>query len=113
MAEQNVTVQQIARAGLTLSYSAASASDNYKVPNDGRRTFLHFKKSGAGDATITITTPGTVDGLAVADRTVTVPASTGDVMVGPFPAAAYNDADGEIEFVTDEDTGLTFAALKL
>lgn len=109
MADVNLTVQEITRAGIDLADTGSlSTSDTYKVANNGR-TFLHFKKSGAGACTVTITTPGTVDGLAVADKTVTVPATTGDVMVGPFPRQHYNDGSGLLSFTVSEITGLTVA----
>lgn len=105
--------QTIVRAGLEPDYeSPLTTTDTYQVPNNGR-TFLHFKKSGAGDCTVTLVTPGKVDGLAIADRTVTVEATTGDVMVGPFPPSTYNDADGKMAFTLSEITGLSVAVLRL
>ena len=41
--------------------------------------------------TLTIKTPQTVDGKAVADRTHTLAASRTSVLFGPFPAAIYGD----------------------
>lgn len=113
MADVDITVESITRSGINLADTGSlSISDTYHVPNDGK-TFLHFKKSGATDCTVTINTPGTVDGLAVANLTVTVPATTGDVMVGPFPRDVYNDSDGELTFTLSNITGLTVAAATL
>lgn len=113
MADVDLTAEQITRVGINATDTGSlSTSDTYKVRNDGK-TFLHFKKSGAGACTVTFVTPGTVDGLAVADRTVSVPATTGDVMVGPFPRRIYNDSDGELAFTLSEITGLTVAVLTL
>jgi hypothetical protein len=95
MAIIQLAVQTPTRAGLAAVYTASGASpllntaDTFQFANTGRE-ILHFKKSGATDCVVTIVTPQTVDGLAVADRTVTVPATTGDVMIGPFPPAMYN-----------------------
>ena len=112
MAEVELTSEKITRGGLEATYNAISTEDTYKADNNGRMA-LHFKKTGAGAAVITIVTPGTVDGLAIADRTFTVPATTGDVFEGPLPRGNYNDASGQIEFSTSEDTGLTCALLRI
>ncbi len=62
-----LAVQEITRAGLTPSYSAANV-DGHSILNGGREV-LHVKTGGTA-CTVTIQTPGTVDGQAVADRTV-------------------------------------------
>lgn len=108
MANVRKTPERVTRAGLEATYHGSlSASDTYLVR--GSRTLLHFKKSGAGDATITFTTDKTLAGVGLEDPTVTVPASTGDVFVRTNPA--YEDGDGDIKFASDDITGLTFAAL--
>lgn len=113
MADVAVTVEEIVRTGIDLTDTGSlSTSDTYLVPNDGK-TFLHIKKSGATDCTVTIATPGTVDGLAVTDLTVTVPATTGDKMIGPFPRDIYNNASGQISVTFSNITGLTIAAARL
>lgn len=113
MAEITVSVESVVRTGLAATYNGSlSASNQYFVANDGR-VILHFLKTGAGNCTVTIVTPGLVDSLAVADRTFTVPASTGDVFVGPFPPSVYNDGDGNLEFTLSEVTGLTVAVLRV
>lgn len=113
MATVALSVEEITRAGKDLTDTGSlSTSDTYTFPNNGR-TFLHFKKSGASTCTVTIATPGSVDGLAVADLTVSVPASTGDVMVGPFPREVYNDANGLVSFTLSNITGLTVGVASL
>lgn len=108
------TIQDIARAssGLTPQYAAGSATDTYLIPNNGS-VFLHIKKTGAGDCTVTVSTPNAVDSLAIADYTATVVATTGDKMIGPFQPVFYNDAAGQINVTFSEVTGLTFAVLRL
>ena len=112
MSDVALTVQDIVATGLTPSYTGSLSTGNtYQVQNNGR-VFLHFKKSAAVDAVITIATPVTKGGYAVADPTVTVPASTGDKMIGPFPPTIFND-DGILEFTCSDVDGLTVAALRL
>lgn len=111
MADVAVATQKLNRvAGLTPTYQGSlSTGDTYVIPNDGR-IFLHVKKSGAGECTVTVDTPGTVDDLAVAQRTFTVPASTGDKMHGPYPTNVYG---ANLRVTFSEVTGLTFAAVRL
>ena len=109
MATVNLAVEQITRAGTDLTDTGSLSTGNtYTFPNDGQ-TFLHFKKSGAGACTVTIVTPKTIGGMAVADLTVSVPASTGDKMIGPFPPDLFNDSAGLCSFTLSEITGLTVA----
>lgn len=115
MAQLRKDVEPVTTSGLAATYHSdftVGGSNTYLVRNDGK-TILHFKKSGAGDCDVTITTPNTVGGNAIADRVVTVPASTGDVFIGPFPPSIYNDVNGDIEFSLEEVTGLTGAILGL
>jgi hypothetical protein len=113
-------VQEILRSGLTTTYTAAGASpllnvaDTFTFQNTGRE-FIILQKTGATACVVTIDTPGQVDGLAVAQRTVTVPAGTGDalattslVIAGPFQPATYNTAGSSMlsGFTLDNITGL-------
>jgi len=115
-----LTPQAVSRTGITPSYTAAGSSpllntsDTFQFNNTGKE-ILHFKKSGASDCTVTIVTPETVDGLAVADRTLTVPASTGDKMIGPFPPEHYNTPGTATfqGFTLSEVTGLSVAIIRL
>lgn len=109
-------VQDISTAGIDLTDNTAglTTTDTFTFPNDGK-TFLHFKKSGAGACTVTIVTPGVdADGNAIADKTVNVPATTGDVMVGPFRRDIYNDpATGLVTISLSNVTGLSIALARL
>lgn len=113
MADIRVDVEQVKDSGLSATNTGSlTTSDTYLVNNDGR-TVLHFKKDQASDATITIETPRTVGGLAVADRTVTIPGSTGDVFVGPLAPGLYNTGQ-DVKFTISGDVaGLTVAALRV
>ena len=108
-------LQRIVRtgSGLTPAYTVvASAADTHEAINNGRSMFLHFKKSGAGNAIVTIQTPGTVDGNAIAELTATVVATTGDKMIGLFARNVYNVAGNQfLRWTVDDVVGLTVAAL--
>ena len=108
------SVQKVVKTGTstTVINSGLVTSDTYTFSNDGR-VFLHFTKTGAGSATITVTSQATVQGLAVANLTVTVPATTGDVFMGPFPTSIFNDSSGNVSFTISDTTGLGFSVLSL
>ena len=110
MARTALTVQDIVRAGLSPSYTAAIA-DGHSFANNGR-VFAHIKNGDAAEKTITIQTPGTVDGLAVADRTVTIPASE-ERMIGPFAPAQYNQGNGTVYLDYSAVTSVTVAAIRM
>lgn len=110
-----MTVTQSSKSGVTTARTSTglvASTRTYKFRNDGR-TFLLFEKTGSGACTVTITTPGTVGGIAIADQTVTVPATTGDVTVGPFPVKLFNDSNGDVQFTVSDTAGLSMAVLRL
>lgn len=112
MADSTLTPTAAAASGTAASPTAMAVGTNYIVRNDGR-VLLHFVKTGAGNANITIVTPNTVGGLAIADQTFVVPATTGNVWAGPFPPSIYNDASGDMDVSTDEDTDITIEAIQI
>lgn len=113
MAEVRLTVEKVVPGGLAATYnSGILVANTYLVRNDGQ-TILHFKKSAAVDCVVTIQTPITVGGLAVAEQTVTVPATTGDKFIGPFPRNIYNDSSQDLKFTVTDVDGLTVAVLEL
>jgi len=109
-----IAPQKIVKAGLAPAFTGSLSTGNtYRVNNDGK-TALHFKKTGAGACTVTIDTPRSVAGLAIAQHTVNVPATTGDVMVAGLLPGVFNQVGaGYVEFTLSEVTGLTVAALQL
>jgi len=108
MARQALNPQQIVRAALTPSYTAAHV-DGFKMPNDGR-AFIIVKTTDTGTV-LTIQTPNTVDGLAIAERTVTI-AFPAERVIGPFPPNDYNQASGEVYFDFSVLTNVTIAAFQ-
>lgn len=109
-----VTVQKIVKGGTstTITSTGLLTTDTYTFQNDGR-VFIHFKKTGAGAATVTIVTQATSQGLAITDQTATVAATTGDVYVGPFPPSLFNDASANVTFSFSDTVGLSFEVMRL
>ncbi len=110
MAYTRLTAQQIVNTGIAPSYAAAAEAGNDFV-NDGR-VFLHVKNTGTIKV-MTIATPRKVDGLDVEEVTVTIPATTGDKVVGPFAAETFNQAGGLVYVTYDSHSDVTVALLRL
>jgi len=111
MSATELTVQDMSRDGLEATYTAANA-DGHVVDNQSdRRMFLHVKNGDSGSHTVTVATPNTVDGLAVTDLSVAVPAGE-DRFIGPFPAPVYNSS-GQISVSFDAVTSVTIAAIRV
>lgn len=113
----DLTVYQSVKEGLSIASSRTSSglvasSNTYQFSNDGK-VFLLFEKTGAGASTITVTTPGTIQGIAISDLTASVAATTGDVIVGPFPPSLFNDSSGKVQFTISDTVGLSLIALRL
>lgn len=107
-----VGVGTITRAGNTtdLSPHAASASGD-KFPA-GRGVFLVFQNASEADITVTVATPRTVEGLAVEDLEITVPAG-GIAVRGDFPEHVFGDATGLVSMSYSAHTDLTFGVWKV
>jgi len=107
-----LTVNTIDYDGLNVASAYVAAAASQEFANDGR-TFVHVKNTDGSSHTITFTTTATVSGLAVADNTVTIAATTGEQMIGPFPTSVYNASDGNIDITWSDTTGMTIAVFKL
>lgn len=106
-----LNTQTIALAGLAPTYAnAAGGGDKCQV---GERNFLHVKNGAGTVLTVTLTATGSVRGQAVANLTVTVPAS-GERMIGPLPADLLaSPADGLCAIGYSATTTVTVAALRI
>ena len=111
MANARLTPQDLDTAGQAVTRTALSDADTYQVLLSPGGTIINWVKTGAGEATITVVTPNTVDGLAIADRDIVVAATTGDVVAEFFPDH-YANSDGDLEFTTSEDTDITAAVFQ-
>lgn len=89
MAATAITVQQVTEAGTTVTAPVAADTANGNVVNNqnGATTFLYVV-NGTGAQTLTVVTPNTVSGLAIADRVYALAANTTYVL-GPFPISVY------------------------
>ena len=102
MADVDLTVQDISRAGIVATYmDSLDPVDDFFFSNN-ERVFVHIK-NGSTASVMTIESVQVIDGLAVADRSINLAASV-DRFIGPFPAGVYNNADRKVhlEFTTPD-----------
>lgn len=102
-----LSTQQMTSGGAAITLAAAAGGGDTADISNGR-TFLWLKNGGGSSITVTLVTPGTVDGdLAIADRAVTVANGT-EKLIGPLNPAAY----GQVVSITYSGvTTVTVAAV--
>lgn len=84
--------QQIAPAGIIPTLAAANSGGDAFVC--GANSFLHVKNGSGSSITVTLVTPNSDFGQAIADVTITVAAGA-EKLVGPlYPAEFENDSTG-------------------
>lgn len=84
-----LTAQQITVTGITPTWAAA-ASGGDTFENNGVEWLEVWNDHASASRTVTITTTKTVEGLAVADRTVVITAANDCAKVGPFAKDVYS-----------------------
>src|SRR2546423_11391541 len=112
MARSILTAQLPGPSGLAPVYGAADAAGSAFV-NNGKR-FLHVKNTSGSPVNVTIANPSLVDGQAAPARVVSIPATTGDKMIGPFPSV-YTQGDGTGQVYVDYSavTSVTVALIEV
>jgi len=105
-----LTVQNISLTGITPSYaSAAAGGDEFANTGD---TYFQIKNGGS-EITLTIETPAKIEGIDIAEITVTIPATTGDKVIGPFDPSIFNQSTGRVAVTYSAVTTVTVGAFKL
>ena len=107
-----LTAQPVVYTGLTPSYAAVNSTDTFAP---GMDLLLHVKNTNAATRTITVTVYKDLGGLALADvGPVTIAATTGEEMLGPFPAHIFADpATGFCTVTYSATAGVTAALIQL
>lgn len=101
MAVETLTVQNGLVTGAQLNLQSVTAVDGFRFKNDGH-TVLVVQEQNAANCEVTVTPTVTVDGLAVATRTVDVVLSQ-QWALGPWAPEQYNDADGYLNVGIEAD----------
>jgi len=109
MAYTAITVQVPTIAGTEPTYTAATLTDGDDFLNSGKE-FIHVVNGGGSPCVVTVPTPATVKGLAVEDKTVSVPAGE-ERMIGRFDPGLYNQS-GRCRVEYDQVTTVTVAVFR-
>lgn len=105
-----LTVQTVTRTGTGLNPTYSAASGGGDTVRTGKTTFLHVKNGGGSSVTVTVATPGTAYGLAIADLAIAIPAGE-ERMFGPIDDA-FRGANGSASITYSGVTSLTIAAIR-
>lgn len=100
------TTQSIDTVGTLITYTAVTAADRFLPNDDG---FIHVKNGSGVTVTVTMVTPNTVDGLAIADRSITLAAGV-DRMIA-IPNFLYRSSDGLGDVTFSPITTVTAAVI--
>lgn len=106
-----LTTQQVTLAGLAPSYGAAGASGDKFQPGDN--VWLHVKNTSGSPVTVTVDskTPSNYGGDS--DIVVSVPATTGERLFGPFSPGRFSGPDGLVDVSYSGTTNVTVAAVRI
>lgn len=112
MARTALVPQDITRAGLNVTMSAANV-DGHSIVNNGK-TWMRVTNGGASPITVTQRIPKLIDGVAPANsgKQVSIPAG-GTRELGPWPPEDYAQADGSVWVDFSAVSSVTVAAIRL
>ena len=118
MARTELTLQTTTRAGLEVTPESGDQANGHSFDNESEKVVVWVINGSGASINVTIVTNATIDGIALTDKVVAVPAGE-ERFIGPFPNAIYGDVDAdnsidEAVFVDlSSDTSVTLAAIKL
>lgn len=95
--------------GLAVDFDAAAGGGDTCLTGAG--VLLLVRNGDAGSHTVTLVTPGTVDGLAIADRAVVVAA--GAIEAIPVTNAYRNPSTGRASITYDGVTSVEVAVVRV
>lgn len=111
MARTALTVTEVPLAGVNDSLSAANADGHSVALDRNAATWIEVNNGAGAPITVTIVTPNTVNGLAIADRTVTVTNGTRR-KISLEDRRNYAKSDGTVDVNFSSVTTITCAAYK-
>jgi hypothetical protein len=91
MARTILTISRPARTGTAAPTEQTGDTVNGHVVTNSGRTIITVRNADTSSHNVTFQTPGTVDGLAISDRQVAVPASSALDFAG-FPPSIYGSS---------------------
>lgn len=105
-----LTTNVVPHTGL-INLTPAAAESGGDQCATGSGVLLYVNNAAAGAVAVTLATPGQVDGLAIADRTVSVPA--GQAAYVPVTDTYRDPATGLASISYDDATSVTVAVLRV
>jgi hypothetical protein len=109
-----LTVQKTVLAGFNPTFGSAAGGGDEFI-NTGKQ-YLQYKNTGGSPLTVTIVnqTPCNYGGgTSVHNVAVVIPATTGDIRIGPLDPLRFNDVNGKVQITYSGVTGLTVAVVEL
>ena len=104
--------QQIGREGTDLIFAPASAGGDVFTPDP--RVFLLYRNTNASTRRVVVGVPGIHYGQALTDVTVTIPATTGEKLIGPLVQGLANTSTGKVDVTYPDGTaGVTVAPVRI
>lgn len=104
--------QQVGRGGDNLIFAPAAAGGDRFLMDD--RVSLLYRNMNAATRRVVVTVPGLLYGQALTDVTVTIPATSGEKLVGPLTIGLANPATGYVDVTyPDGVAGVTVAPIRI
>jgi len=111
MARTVVTPTDVTRAGVALASQGADTVNGNYIDNPDRCIVIVGNGTGS-PIVLTIQYGGLFDGLAVAGRTVSIPASSSMALGNFTPGSHYQDADQGRLYLDSASASLTLSAVR-
>jgi hypothetical protein len=105
----DLAVEDVSRTGLNPTFRAVSESDTFT--NDGE-TVLEIRNAGGSPDTVTIAAVRPCKFGKNHDISVSVPATTGVRVLGPFPPHIFNNSSGKVTVEHSFTTSVTMALMR-
>lgn len=107
-----LTPTVLTRSGDSKSFVAADVAGD-QVANDGK-VLLYFRNTNAAPRVVTVNSVRPCDQGVDHNETITVAATTGDELAGPYDPARFTDpATGMLAWTYDAVTNLTVACVRI
>lgn len=114
MARTVLTVQQPALAGATATRNSADNSNGNSFVWPGVPVVLNVRNTNGSGRTLTLKTNGaTVGGMPSADKTYSIPATTGDTMIVLSDPTGIVQSDGSVYLDWDASAGVDIALVRV
>jgi hypothetical protein len=104
------TADQASRSGGAITMNAADATGD-KFVNDSR-TVWRWKNTSGSAITATVQAQALIDGQQAAGKSITIPATTGDIITDVWGTEYNNPVDNTVLATYSSATGLTVGCIR-